>query len=233
MRVGTSENFDFDDFCGQNRAFCNLRPRHWMRSQNSHLTCARRELRQDACTKRSTDHASMQSMQMVRRVRHNALGKSALGIQAAAIQRIVCRARDVARIDWRAKPIRERSSVESRSSVCYFLRARGVAQLGSAPALGAGGRPFKSARPDRASSSGGKSNGLLSRGSGVRIPSGAPRRRILNRRHDAPGGLKQTEGGECSSVGRASDCGSGGRGFKSLHSPQISCYVSVVSTVGR
>jgi hypothetical protein len=32
---------------------------------------------------------------------------------------------------------------------------RGVAQPGSAPALGAGGRPFKSARPDfRASSSG-------------------------------------------------------------------------------
>ena len=134
-----------------------------------------------------------------------------------------CAARAVARINWRTKPICERSSVESRSSVCYFLRARGVAQLGSAPALGAGGRPFKSARPDRASSSGGKSNGLLSRGSGVRIPSGAPRRRILNRRHDAPGGLKQTEGGECSSVGRASDCGSGGRGFKSLHSPQTPC----------
>jgi hypothetical protein len=41
-------------------------------------------------------------------------------------------------------------SVESGSSVCYFLKARGVAQLGSAPALGAGGRPFKSARPDHA-----------------------------------------------------------------------------------
>ena len=48
-----------------------------------------------------------------------------------------------------------RRLVESASSVCYFLMARGVAQLGSAPALGAGGRPFKSARPDRASSSGG------------------------------------------------------------------------------
>ncbi len=55
------------------------------------------------------------------------------------------------------------------------VRSRGVAQPGSAPALGAGGRPFKSARPDCASSSGGQSNGLLSRGSGVRIPSGAPR----------------------------------------------------------
>jgi hypothetical protein len=40
------------------------------------------------------------------------------------------------------------TSVESQTSVCYFLKARGVAQLGSAPALGAGGRPFKSARPD-------------------------------------------------------------------------------------
>jgi hypothetical protein len=48
-----------------------------------------------------------------------------------------------------------RRLVESASSLCYFLKARGVAQLGSAPALGAGGRPFKSARPDRASSSGG------------------------------------------------------------------------------
>ena len=57
---------------------------------------------------------------------------------------------------------------------------RGVAQLGSAPALGAGGRPFKSARPDRASSSGGQSSGLLSRGSGVRVPSGAPRYRRRN-----------------------------------------------------
>ncbi len=40
------------------------------------------------------------------------------------------------------------SLVERRWCVCYFLKARGVAQLGSAPALGAGGRPFKSARPD-------------------------------------------------------------------------------------
>src|SRR5690242_15395105 len=30
------------------------------------------------------------------------------------------------------------------------------------------------------------------------------------------------EGGECSSVGRAPGCGLGGRGFKSLHSPQTS-----------
>ena len=46
------------------------------------------------------------------------------------------------------KTRRAQSSVESGSCVCYFLKARGVAQLGSAPALGAGGRPFKSARPD-------------------------------------------------------------------------------------
>src|SRR5262249_31105097 len=29
------------------------------------------------------------------------------------------------------------------------------------------------------------------------------------------------DGGECSSAGRASDCGSEGRGFKSLHSPHV------------
>src|SRR5579883_697553 len=59
--------------------------------------------------------------------------------------------------------------------------SRGVAQPGSAPALGAGGRPFKSARPDLicASSSGGQSSGLLSRGSGVRVPSGAPLPEVL------------------------------------------------------
>jgi hypothetical protein len=146
-------------------------------------------------------------------------------------------ARCIERVGER-KNVRGRSLVESRSSVCYFLRARGVAQPGSAPALGAGGRPFKSARPDRASSSGGKSNGLLSRGSGVRIPSGAPRRRIMTAAARCARRIESSEGGECSSVGRASDCGSGGRGFKSLHSPQTSCYVSMlrrwaVSSVGR
>ncbi len=38
--------------------------------------------------------------------------------------------------------------VERLGSVCYSIWVRGVAQPGSAPALGAGGRPFKSARPD-------------------------------------------------------------------------------------
>ena len=77
--------------------------------------------------------------------------------------------------------------------------SRGVAQSGSAPALGAGSRRFKSSRPDHragrigetrflevaaeagserkrgsASSSAGQSGGLLSRGSGVRILPGAP-----------------------------------------------------------
>src|SRR5260370_36938701 len=69
---------------------------------------------------------------------------------------------------------------------------RGVAQLGSAPALGAGGRPFKSARPDRASSSGGQSNGLLSRGSGVRVPSGAPRDRQPDRIKTWPVGFNES-----------------------------------------
>ena len=54
--------------------------------------------------------------------------------------------------------------------------------------------------PIRASSSGGQSNGLLSRGSGVRVPSGAP--------HKPRGDCESSErrsGGECSSVGRAAD----------------------------
>jgi hypothetical protein len=42
-----------------------------------------------------------------------------------------------------------------------------------------------------------------------------------------------SKGGGCSSVGRALDCGSSGRGFKSLHSPQISCCTTVLSTVRR
>jgi hypothetical protein len=50
-------------------------------------------LQQDACVESSADHASMQSMQMIRRARQNSLDKSALGIQDAAIHRIVCRAR--------------------------------------------------------------------------------------------------------------------------------------------
>ncbi len=47
--------------------------------------------------------------------------------------------------------------------------------------------------------------GLLIPGSGVRIPPGSP----------------LFYGGERSSVGRAPDCGSGGRGFKSPRSPQL------------
>ena len=104
-----------------------------------------------------------------------------------------------------------------------------MAQPGSAPVLGTGGRRFKSGHPDfRASSSGGQSNGLLSRGSGVRVPSGAPcgRRRaiILVAK---PGAI--VAGGfdwrvvSVAQHGRAPGCGLGGRGFKSLHSPHPSC----------
>ncbi len=73
--------------------------------------------------------------------------------------------------------------------LCYgdfhAYRRRGVAQPGSAPALGAGCRRFESSRPDFlaesadpwcrtcACSSVGESNGFLIRGSGVRIPPGA------------------------------------------------------------
>ena len=46
---------------------------------------------------------------------------------------------------WRASP--NLGCLESRSS--GWRRHRGVAQLGSAPALGAGGRGFKSRRPDQ------------------------------------------------------------------------------------
>ena len=55
-------------------------------------------------------------------------------------------------------------------------------------------------------SSAGQSNGLLSRGSGVRIPPGTP---LLFRTNMV--GVAQ--------VARAPDCGSGGRGFKSHHPP--------------
>jgi len=51
-------------------------------------------MRQGACAKRSADHASMQSMQpTMHRARQNALDKSALDIQDAAVHRIVCRGR--------------------------------------------------------------------------------------------------------------------------------------------
>jgi len=54
-------------------------------------------LQQGACAERSADHASMEPMQQTMRgARQNALGKSALGIQGAAIHRIMCRARSSA-----------------------------------------------------------------------------------------------------------------------------------------
>src|ERR1700733_5910374 len=69
--------------------------------------------------------------------------------QRLSCPKIVCGAQSQMRLSSKKTDI-QRSLVESGSSVCYFLMARGVAQLGSAPALGAGGRPFKSARPDNA-----------------------------------------------------------------------------------
>ena len=68
------------------------------------------------------------------------------------------------------------------------------------------GRGFESRFPlhfSGACSSVGQSNGLLSRGPGVRIPAGAP----------ICGGY--------SSVVRAPDCGSGSRGFNSHHPPHF------------
>ena len=56
------------------------------------------------------------------------------------------------------------------------MKIRGVAQSGSAPGLGPGGREFESRRPDQISarSSIGWSIGLLSRGLQVRFLPGAP-----------------------------------------------------------
>ncbi len=58
-------------------------------------------------------------------------------------------------------------------------------------------------------SSAGQSNGLLSRGPGVRIPLGTPFFPVP----DVEVGVAQ--------LVRAPDCGSGGRGFESHHPPQI------------
>ena len=128
----------------------------------------------DDCVGRSSDHASDRDDAHYRDCeRQRYARRRSLENRAEPRLKIACGFIAARRYHQR-KSTRRRSLVESRSSVCYFLKARGVAQLGSAPALGAGGRPFKSARPDRASSSGGQSSGLLSRGSGVRVPSGAP-----------------------------------------------------------
>ena len=66
-------------------------------------------------------------------------------------------------------------------------------------------------------SSAGQSNGLLSRGPGVRIPPGTP----LNL-----SGLYMVDVAQSA---RAPDCGSGGRGFKSHHPPHFTLDSPVVS----
>ena len=69
---------------------------------------------------------------------------------------------------------RKRRAVEGGIGVCYSIWFGAwrslVAHLPWEQGVGRSNR----LAPTRASSSGGKSNGLLSRGSGVRIPSGAP-----------------------------------------------------------
>ena len=76
---------------------------------------------------------------------------------------------------YRSLPAIDQRECELYSSSC---RARGIAQPGSAPALGAGSREFKSLYPDHtlpsARSSTGQSIGLLSRWLKVRILPGAP-----------------------------------------------------------
>jgi hypothetical protein len=82
------------------------------------------------------------------------------------------------------------------------LRSRGVAQSGSAPALGAGCRGFESLHPDHYLSS------LPQRGVSLRVC-------CLNARQLLDGG--------CSSPGRAPDCGSGGSGFETRQPPHPFC----------
>jgi hypothetical protein len=106
------------------------------------------------------------------------------------------------------------------------LKCRGVAQPGSAPALGAGGRWFESSRPDHRASS---SVGLEQRPSKPRVMGSNPFwRATKGSARDAKRvcalcdfriSARVRFGGECSSVGRALDCGSRCRGFNPLHSP--------------
>jgi hypothetical protein len=107
---------------------------------------------------------------------------------------------------------------------------RGVAQPGSAPALGAGGRPFKSARPDFAPVAQGKEQ----RPSKPQVKGSNPFWRALQPgriRAFIPQRMRKTSAAapvlfemvvSVAQHGRAPGCGLGGRGFKSLHSPQVS-----------
>ena len=92
-----------------------------------------------------------------------------------------------------------------RSLVAHLLWEQEVG--GSNPSAPTSVAPRPVSTSKRARSSAGQSSGLLSRGSQVRVLPGAP------------GGRSTYDGGR-SSVGRALDCGSSGRGFESLRSPQ-------------
>ena len=123
---------------------------------------------------------------------------------------------------------------------------RGVAQPGSAPALGAGGPQFKSGRPDIPTTRGRPPAPVAASAQsakGFRVAHPLPVAQRIERRPSRPRVRgsnpfwralplatllrKQVvracmdKSGECSSVGRAPGCGPGGRGFKSLHSPQF------------
>ena len=80
-------------------------------------------------------------------------------------------------------------------------RFRGVAQSGSAPALGAGCRGFESLHPDQ----------LL-----PVMPQGRGNLRVR-----AADSLLALLDGGCSSPGRAPDCGSGGSGFETRQPPHL------------
>ena len=80
------------------------------------------------------------------------------------------------------------------------LRHRGVAQSGSAPALGAGCRGFESLHPDHFSSA-------MPQVEGWYLKQVCSARMLLD--------------GGCSSPGRAPDCGSGGSGFETRQPPHF------------
>ena len=131
----------------RNRRFCNLRPLRWMLSRNAQRRApAWRVLLEADCA----DAARAMRRDALARfcVGRNWRARSRLKIEDAVIHSEFIRSARIARRSRRGKSTRGGSLVERRWCVCYFLKARGVAQLGSAPALGAGGRPFKSARPD-------------------------------------------------------------------------------------
>ena len=65
-------------------------------------------------------------------------------VHSGSMRRLFCTVRAQSGAESRGRKEKSESAVESMRSKC-----RGVAQPGSAPALGAGGPRFKSARPDQ------------------------------------------------------------------------------------